>query len=223
MSKLDKIPEAVRDLKTDGEAAFMEALLEIEPDEDIMSCEYCEYYRVKADRFGRKCRINYCPCIKERIPYGAAGYTDFLIDICHECGEKCFVKRALNTIDKKTYSVAQFLNCFHRPAFETVRKEFDSKDPTLMATLYLLTAKENLWSQVKAHVIKNKVDFSKISLSGCSASEYTLFCVAKDMYQGTNHYSLDDLADPAIVSRKLFSIICNAFVIRKFGVGAIYI
>ena len=54
MSKLDKIPEAVRDLKTDGEAAFMQALLEIEPDEDIMSCEYCEYYRVKADRFGRK-------------------------------------------------------------------------------------------------------------------------------------------------------------------------
>ena len=57
MSRLDKIPEAVRDLKTDGEAAFMQALLEIEPDEDIMSCEYCEYYRVKADRFGRKCRI----------------------------------------------------------------------------------------------------------------------------------------------------------------------
>ena len=64
MSKLDKIPEAVRDLKTDGEAAFMQALLEIEPDEDIMSCEYCEYYRVKADRFGRKCRIDYCPCLK---------------------------------------------------------------------------------------------------------------------------------------------------------------
>ena len=59
MSKLDKIPEAVRDLKTDGEAAFMQALLEIEPDEDIMSCEYCEYYRVKADRFGRKCRMLY--------------------------------------------------------------------------------------------------------------------------------------------------------------------
>ena len=102
MSKLDKIPEAVRDLKTDGEAAFMQALLEIEPDEDIMSCEYCEYYRVKADRFGRKCRIDYCPCLKERIPYGAAGYIDFLIDLCHECNEMCFVKRALRTIDRKT-------------------------------------------------------------------------------------------------------------------------
>ena len=223
MSKLDKIPEAVRDLKTDGEAAFMQALLEIEPDEDIMSCEYCEYYRVKADRFGRKCRIDYCPCLKERIPYGAAGYIDFLIDLCHECSEMCFVKRALRTIDRKTYSVSQFLNRFHRPAFEAVRKEFDTKNPTLMATLYLLTAKENLWNQVRPHAQKNKVNFSKISLSDCSASEYTLFCVAKDMYEGTSHYSLDDLADPAIASAKLFSIICNAFVIRKFGVGAIYI
>lgn len=50
---------------------------------------------------------------------------------------------------------------------------------------------------------------------------YTLFCCAKDLYLGTKHIAVKDLADMDLISPKMFGLICNAMAIRRFGLNAI--
>ena len=45
------------------------------------------------------------------------------------------------------------------------------------------------------------------------------FCVAKDLYLGTEHISMCDLTDEEIIPKKVFELICNAVAIRRFGLG----
>ncbi len=52
-------------------------------------------------------------------------------------------------------------------------------------------------------------------------NSYPLFCAAKDLYLGTKHLTVRDLADAELISPKVFALICNAMAIRRFGLGAI--
>ena len=69
----------------------------------------------------------------------------------------------------------------------------------------------------KAMVKKNAVEFDSIKLNAIHLKGYTLYCVAKDIYLGTRHLSVSDLIDMNLVTPKLFGVITNAMVIRRFG------
>lgn len=87
-----------------------------------------------------------------------------------------------------------------------------------MAALYLLTADYTLWSTVKPKLHGNQPNFAAWKPGTLHPNGYSLFCAAKDLYYGTKHISLADLADAEVISQEVFGLICNAAAIRKFGV-----
>ena len=61
----------------------------------------------------------------------------------------------------------------------------------------------------------------RFALGSVDEKAYTLFCCAKDLYLGTKHITIADLADEQLISPKMFGIICNALAIRRFGIGVL--
>ena len=90
-----------------------------------------------------------------------------------------------------------------------------------MSALYLLTADPALWTTARNHVNKNTIDFEKIRLKNSSEDAYVLFCCAKDLYLGTKHITVKDLADRDLIKTQIFTLIYNAIVIHRFGLDAI--
>ena len=90
-----------------------------------------------------------------------------------------------------------------------------------MAAIYLLTAEHRLWMQIKRFVEINEIKFGSFKPRDSSENGYTLLCCAKDLYLGTKHITISDLADTELIAPKMFALICNAMAIRRFGLGAI--
>lgn len=109
----------------------------------------------------------------------------------------------------------------HRLAFTEAAAKMDSGNRALMSALYLLTAEPALWRAARYGVDKNAIDFEKIQLKNSSEDAYALFCCAKDLYLGTKHIAVKDLADRDLIKTRIFILICNAMAIRRFGLGAI--
>ena len=92
---------------------------------------------------------------------------------------------------------------------------------SIRTIVYLLTADTQLWRRVQNQVEKNGIRFDKMNLGSVDEKAYTLFCCAKDLYLGTKHITIGDLADEQLISPKMFGIICNALAIRRFGIGVL--
>lgn len=60
--------------------------------------------------------------------------------------------------------------------------------------------------------------FDRIRLGGVTLEQYILFHAAKDVYNGTKHIRLSELADRELVADRLLRLVVNAFVIQKCGV-----
>ena len=117
-----------------------------------------------------------------------------------------------------------FINEKHRLAFDealTRLNQYDKKNTALMSALYLLTADYRLWFQTKRFVENHSISFGKLRPKNCSEESYPLYCAAKDLYLGTKHITINDLANNKLIGSKTFALICNAMAIRKFGLGAV--
>ena len=114
-----------------------------------------------------------------------------------------------------------FRNNAHRTVFLEVSRNMNRSNYALLAALYLLTADSRLWNQVKDCVQHSQILFDQMKPKNHSTNSYALFSVAKDLYLGTNHMSLCDLADTELIPPKVFAIICNALAIRRCGLDAI--
>ena len=90
----------------------------------------------------------------------------------------------------------------------------------MLCGLYLLTADCRLWSQVRKNVHAAGIRFQDVKLGGISPEAYALFMTAKDLYCGTKHITIRDLADTKLVSPQLFGILCEAMTIRRYGAAA---
>lgn len=64
-----------------------------------------------------------------------------------------------------------------------------------------------------------EIEFDKIRLRKSTPETYALYCEAKNLYLGTEHFSMNDLTYNDVVPNKVFELICNAIVIRRFGIG----
>lgn len=71
------------------------------------------------------------------------------------------------------------------------------------------------------HVADTRIYFDRVRLGGVTLAEYILFHAAKDVYYGTKHISLSELADRELVADELLRLIVNALVIEKCGVEAV--
>ena len=114
-----------------------------------------------------------------------------------------------------------FRNEKHRLAFVEAIRKLDKKNFALMSALYLLTAEHKLWMQIRNYVERNEIKFDRFKPKDSTENGYTLLCCAKDLYLGTKHITIIDLADTELIAPRMFALICNAMAIRRFGLGAI--
>lgn len=117
--------------------------------------------------------------------------------------------------------IMKFRNDQHRSTFLKEVKNQSLKNHKLIAALYLLTADTKLWDAVKNSVGRDDIVFENIRLKSGSEIVYTLYCAAKDMYNGSRHLSIDDIADSALIKNKIFILICNAMLIKRKGLAAV--
>lgn len=132
-----------------------------------------------------------------------------------------FLRRFHQYLKESEMNPMMYKNDKHKAAFEAAIRKENKKNHALLAALYLLTADGKLWSAAKRQTANGCISFEQIHLKACTETAYTLFCAAKDLYLGTKHLTVSDLADSAIVPPKIFALICNAMAIRRFGLGAL--
>ena len=111
-----------------------------------------------------------------------------------------------------------FINKYHQQSFEQAIEKLNQKNNVLMAAVYLLTADYKIWKQIKRYVEKDRICFGAFKPVGCSEIGYTVYCAAKDIYLGTKHFTLSDLADKKLITPHLFKTLCTAMTIKRYGV-----
>lgn len=110
-----------------------------------------------------------------------------------------------------------FINTFHQNTFMNQYNRLNHENSKLLSAVYLLSADKRLWDCAWRFVYKNGISFAKIKPKHLSADGYTLFCAARDIYLGSRHFSLSELADPAVIDRTGFCLVLNAMGIRRYG------
>ena len=158
-------------------------------------------------------------CIKEQPPPNS--YEELLEITMSAIRYEPFIERLSEYIKEREERKMNYRSKKHKEVFIEVVSKMDKKNYALIAALYLLTADFKLWQVMKHHTQKNEIDFEDVKLGNIQESGYTLYCSAKDLYHGTKHLSISDLADTDLISSKIFAVICNAMAIRRFGMKAI--
>jgi len=120
---------------------------------------------------------------------------------------------------EKEQTQMKFKNKNHQALFNTAATKLNRHDKTKMALLYLLTADIRLWNMAKHHVKKGYIDLDSIDLGNKGYPKaYTLLGVAKDIANGTSYLSINDLADPDVITPKMYGIIITAIGINRNGI-----
>jgi hypothetical protein len=86
-----------------------------------------------------------------------------------------------------------------------------------LAALYLLTADREQWNAAKRVIGRKKIDFAQIRTKKFTTNGYTVFIVAKDIYDGETHITLKDICDRYLVSDKQFDLFVTAIHICRLG------
>lgn len=132
-----------------------------------------------------------------------------------------FLLRLQQYLKESEETIIIYKNDKHRAVFEAAVRKENKKNYALLSALYLLTADGRLWRDTKRFVVSGCISFEQMHLPNCTETAYALFCAAKDLYLGTKHLTVSDLADQSLIPLKVFRLICNAMAIRRFGLGAI--
>lgn len=103
----------------------------------------------------------------------------------------------------------------HKQAFLEAVGSTALRDDFLMAVVYLLTADANVWSVMKSRFAHGEINFEKVRFKTISENGYALYSAAKDLYLGTEHLSIADLADEELISPKVYATIRYAIAIRR--------
>ena len=180
------------------------------------SCTLCPNYKKKTG-----CTVKHCPCIDERITVGAASMREILKELMLTVKEPHFQSRLQPYIYEKEYNPMEFKNPKHRTVFYEAVRKTDKGDNALISAIYLLTADHKLWNTAKRYVVRNDIHFDGLKPKTFTEESYTLFCCAKDLFLGTKHITVSDLADKELIAPKTFLLVCNAMSIRRYGVGAV--
>ena len=146
-------------------------------------------------------------CLQEPPP---PTYQEMIADTMHSVRYRPFLQRVEELL----------IESEKRPMKIAIQKK-DRKNYALLSALYLFTADPRLWRIMRHQVDGNLIRFDRRKLCGLNEYTYPLYCAAKELYMGTRHLTIRDLADRELISPKQFAAICNAMAIRRFGLKAV--
>lgn len=186
--------------------------MKIEPIQKTVSCKLCTEYSRK-----RGCTSKHCPHLKERVAAGSLTYkkavTEAFLSI------PMFADH-VNAIHKRL-SASVWNGTDHKERLEALRlytgrnKDFYTNE--YLAAMYLLTATKPLYDRTYQCFTRNGLEFALARKKGLSVDEYTLLGTAKTLYYSTEDLTVEDIIDPEIVGRTVFSLVVNAVLIVRFG------
>lgn len=181
-------------------------------------CRLCPHYDRK-----KKCKLSKCECIEERIEAVAVGYAEFMKHALAPVTHRIFQSRLTEYIKESEDHPMLYRGNAHKEMFNAAIERCLNSDNAMLSALYLLTADKHLWSKVRRSVSSSAIDFHSVRLGDVSPDAYTLYMTARDLYEGTKHITVSDIADRDIVSHKMFGILVNAMTIRRYGMKAMQI
>ena len=180
-------------------------------------CELCLHH---IKQLG--CPFKVCAYTPEKISCGCATLTAAIKYMIGEIHNERFTERVYRYMPgrkkkRKKVELLLFYDPLHRIAFYNQYLKLNHQNAGLISAIYLLTADNELWKYAWKYVDRDSVSFGKIRPKDLSPEAYILLCAAKDLYLGTEHISLSELADPVIVEKITFCLVLNALGIRRFG------
>ena len=178
-------------------------------------CQYCLYYH------GGKCSLEECPFLELKIANGTATIRQIMSTVFSAVTYPPFIWRLNRYIKERESKNMNYYSKKPESDFNQVLDRINPDNLRVLSAVYLLTADTQLWRRVQNQVEKNCIRFDRMNLGSVDEKAYTLFCCAKDLYLGTKHITIADLADEQLISSKMFGIICNALAIRRFGIGVL--
>ena len=168
------------------------------------------------------CPFKVCAYTPEKICCGCATLTAAIKYMIGEIHNERFTERVYRYMPgrkkkRKKVDLMLFYDPLHRITFYNQYLKLNHQNAGLISAVYLLTADNELWKYAWKFVDRDSVSFGKIRPKDLSPEAYILLCAAKDLYLGTEHISLSELADPVIVEKITFCLVLNALGIRRFG------
>lgn len=182
--------------------------------EDV-DCQYC------TESEDGCCRLQRCPWLKERIEAGVVSY--------HEAVKESFSEES--PLSKRINIVFSFFDkSFWKD--ENHYQRFREADAALgfykrrntseyYAALFLITSDKDLLRRTLNCVTKKGIDFSRANLHNISPENYALYKISKGLYTESAEVSLDELADPELISSEAFYLVINAMLVSRYGLSAL--
>ncbi len=122
------------------------------------------------------CKSNSISRISNQIADGVINYEEIVSSGFDRCESHHLNVRLRNLI--RNHDGELFLSPKHRSRFQTVcriqNEAIENRSPAYLATLFLLTADDNLWCAAKDHIYLNSFDFKKMHLSGINTDSSKL-------------------------------------------------
>lgn len=178
---------------------------------DDVDCHLCTEFKK------RKCTLDGCPWIAERIEAGVVTYA--------EAVEKVFSSHSLLhhrlAALVESYPGSFWIDDRHQSRMEWFNHQLGynprRNTPPYYAALYLLTSSEELHRRTSNCFYRKGLAFEYAILKGISLHDYALYAVACDLNTGTVRMTVGDLADRGITDDSAFRLIVNAILIAKYG------
>ena len=182
--------------------------------EDV-DCQYC------TESEDGCCRLQRCPWLKERIEAGVVSY--------HEAVKESFSEES--PLSKRINIVFSFFDkSFWKD--ENHYQRFREADAALgfykrrntseyYAALFLITSDKDLLRRTLNCVTKKGINFSRANLHNISPENYALYKISKGLYTESAEVSLDELADPELISSEAFYLVINAMLVSRYGLSAL--
>lgn len=92
-----------------------------------------------------------------------------------------------------------------------------------LAALYLLSASDHLWKQMKNIVDEDGIHLENINIQSKGVDVYDVYQAIRFILYGAEKLTLDDLAEPEIVSDDVVLLITNSFIINKYGIAPLQV
>lgn len=160
--------------------------------------------------------------IVEKVDWKSRGNYKEIIDCVISCMQMENLKRRIKDVYADVETEMIFRSIKHRNDFNSLM--YGKRGAGLRhtsgyaAAAFLLSADEELWDRVHKNVLDRGIYFDRIKIGRVSLEQYILFHAAKDVYTGTKHLRISELADRELIPDGIFRLIINAFVIEKCGV-----
>ncbi|MEE0874949.1 MAG: hypothetical protein UIH27_15985 [Ruminococcus sp.] len=175
------------------------------------SCNECKNYKCKLEG----CMEAHCPYLMRKIRSNSIITRDLVETFLLDHPYIPFAHRVIDMLAKYKGNKL-FYNKAHKAAFEAAMNEINDDDYDHIACVYALTIRPDIWE----HCVHTSQGYLCMSAE-IEQKDRVLISFANDIYRSTTRLSLKEISFRRNISDKEFYYICNAILIRRFGLAVI--